>query len=103
MGHHFGWAPPERKRRTQIGRVTILVLFINDPELIALRGAAGKRACLGDRSAGLAGITRSFPSQEAAAALKWASSTRPSFELFLFFGRMTLIAAASSDVLMCAT
>ena len=36
---HFVWDGPELKGRTQIGRVTILVLFINDPELIALRRA----------------------------------------------------------------
>ena len=36
---HFVWDGPELKASTAIGRVTIAVLFINDPELIVLRRA----------------------------------------------------------------
>lgn len=36
---HFVWDGPELKGSTAIGRVTIAVLFINDPELIVLRRA----------------------------------------------------------------
>jgi hypothetical protein len=34
---HFAWEGPELKGRTQIGRITIAVLFINDEEVVALR------------------------------------------------------------------
>jgi hypothetical protein len=44
---HFVWDGPELEGRTQIGRVTILVLFISDPDLIALRRALQEEACLG--------------------------------------------------------
>ena len=36
---HFSWAGPELKALTQIGRITIQVLDINDPEVIAVRKA----------------------------------------------------------------
>jgi hypothetical protein len=36
---HFMWDGPELKARTQIGRVTIAVLMINDPEVVAVRKA----------------------------------------------------------------
>jgi HNH endonuclease len=36
---HFVWDGPELKARTQIGRVTIAVLVINDPEVVAVRRA----------------------------------------------------------------
>jgi len=36
---HFAWDGPELKARTQIGRVTIAVLAINDPEAVAVRKA----------------------------------------------------------------
>ena len=36
---HFEWDGPELKALTQIGRVTILVLLINDPEVVAVRKA----------------------------------------------------------------
>ena len=36
---HFVWDGPELKARTQIGRVTIAVLAINDPEAVAVRKA----------------------------------------------------------------
>ena len=36
---HFSWEGPELKARTQIGRVTIAVLVINDPEVVAVRRA----------------------------------------------------------------
>jgi hypothetical protein len=36
---HFVWDGPELKARTQMGRVTIAVLVINDPEVIAVRRA----------------------------------------------------------------
>ena len=36
---HFIWHGPELKARTQIGRVTIAVLEINDPEFIDVRRA----------------------------------------------------------------
>ena len=35
----FVWDGPELKPRTQIGRVTIAVLVINDPEVVAVRRA----------------------------------------------------------------
>jgi hypothetical protein len=35
----FEWDGPELKPLTQIGRVTILVLLINDPEVVAVRKA----------------------------------------------------------------
>lgn len=35
----FEWDGPELKPLTQIGRVTILVLLINDPEVVAVREA----------------------------------------------------------------
>jgi hypothetical protein len=34
---HFVWDGPELKPLTQIGQVTILVLLINDPEVVAVR------------------------------------------------------------------
>jgi HNH endonuclease len=34
---HFVWDGPELKARTQMGRVTIAVLVINDPEVVAVR------------------------------------------------------------------
>jgi hypothetical protein len=34
---HFVWDGPELKARTQMGRVTIAVLVINDPEIVAVR------------------------------------------------------------------
>lgn len=36
---HFVWDGPELKARTQMGRVTIAVLVINDPEVVAVRRA----------------------------------------------------------------
>jgi hypothetical protein len=36
---HFVWDGPELKARTQIGQVTIAVLVINDPEVVAVRRA----------------------------------------------------------------
>ena len=36
---HFKWDGPELKALTQIGRVTIAVLLINDPETVAVRKA----------------------------------------------------------------
>jgi len=36
---HFLWDGPELKALTQIGRVTISLLLINDPELVAVRKA----------------------------------------------------------------
>lgn len=36
---HFCWNGPELKALTQIGRVTIAVLLINDPETVAVREA----------------------------------------------------------------
>jgi hypothetical protein len=44
---HFMWDGPELKGRTQIGRVTIAVLFINDPEVIGLRKALGEEHVFG--------------------------------------------------------
>jgi hypothetical protein len=34
---HFVWDGPELKARTQMGRATIAVLVINDPEVVAVR------------------------------------------------------------------
>ncbi len=45
---HFMWDGPELKGRTQIGRVTIAVLFINDPEVISLRRALREERVFGD-------------------------------------------------------
>lgn len=39
MGGNFIWDGPELRARTQIGRATIAVLLINDPEAIAVREA----------------------------------------------------------------
>ena len=36
---HFLWDGPQLKARTQIGRVTIAVLMINAPDVVAVRGA----------------------------------------------------------------
>ena len=36
---HFRWDGPELKPLTEIGRVTIAVLLINDPEVVAVRQA----------------------------------------------------------------
>jgi hypothetical protein len=36
---HFRWDGPKLKALTQIGRVTIAVLLINDPEAVAVRKA----------------------------------------------------------------
>ncbi len=44
---HFVWDGPELKAPTQIGRVTIAVLMINDPELIALRKALQEEGVFG--------------------------------------------------------
>lgn len=44
---HFVWDGPELKGRTQIGRVTISVLFINDPEVVALRRALQEEGVFG--------------------------------------------------------
>jgi hypothetical protein len=43
---HFAWVGPELKGRTHIGRATIVVLFINDPEVIALRKALQEEGVL---------------------------------------------------------
>jgi HNH endonuclease len=44
---HFVWDGPELKALTQIGRVTIAVLMINDPEVIALRKALQEEGAFG--------------------------------------------------------
>jgi hypothetical protein len=44
---HFVWDGPELKGRTEMGRVTIAVLFINDPEVIALRRALQEEGVFG--------------------------------------------------------
>jgi HNH endonuclease len=45
---HFMWDGPELKGRTQIGRVTIAVLFINDPEVISLRRTLREERVFGE-------------------------------------------------------
>jgi hypothetical protein len=45
---HFFWVEEELQGRTAIGRATILVLFINDPEMVLLR-----RTLLEERDFGL--------------------------------------------------
>jgi hypothetical protein len=44
---HFAWNGPEVKELTQIGRVTIALLLINDPEVIALRKALQEEGVFG--------------------------------------------------------
>jgi len=44
---HFVWDGPELKALTTIGRATIVVLLINDPEVISLRRALQKEGVLG--------------------------------------------------------
>jgi hypothetical protein len=41
------WNGPELKGRTQIGRATIAVLLINDPEVVAVRKALQDEGVLG--------------------------------------------------------
>ena len=36
---HFSWDGPRLEARTSIGRVTIALLLINDPEIVAVRKA----------------------------------------------------------------
>jgi len=45
---HFVWNGPELKALTPVGRVTIIVLLINDPEMIALRTALQEEGVLGE-------------------------------------------------------
>ncbi|MGA9497343.1 MAG: hypothetical protein WBV41_15900, partial [Terriglobales bacterium] len=44
---HFIWDGPELKALTQIGRVTISLLLINDPEVIAVRKALQEEGVFG--------------------------------------------------------
>jgi hypothetical protein len=44
---HFVWDGPELRGRTQIGLVTISVLFINDLEVVALRRALQEEGVFG--------------------------------------------------------
>jgi hypothetical protein len=37
FGRNFIWVGPELKALTQIGRVTISLLLINEPEVVAVR------------------------------------------------------------------
>lgn len=36
-GEHFQWQGPKLEALTQVGQVTIALLMINDPEVVALR------------------------------------------------------------------
>jgi len=44
---HFVWNGPQLNALTQIGRVTIAVLLINDPEVVAMRKALAEEGALG--------------------------------------------------------
>lgn len=44
---HFVWNGPRLKALTQIGRVTIALLLINDPEVVAVRNALREEGVFG--------------------------------------------------------
>jgi len=44
---HFFWDGPELKALTQVGRVTISLLLINDPEVVAMRKALQEEGVFG--------------------------------------------------------
>lgn len=44
---HFVWNGPQLQARTQIGRVTIALLLINDPEVVAVRKALQEEGVFG--------------------------------------------------------
>jgi hypothetical protein len=45
---HFAWSGPELEALTQIGRVTISLLLINDRELVAVRKALQEEGVFGE-------------------------------------------------------
>lgn len=44
---HFEWNGPQLQARTQIGRVMIALLLINDPEVVAVRKALQEEGVFG--------------------------------------------------------